>query len=100
MHKYDIELNADKPDVLNMMYDSCRNGSEILEVGCGNGRLTRRLCEKGCRVSIVEKDPILYGMASVYADEGICGDAMNVLPEAFLGRTFDYIIFAVVLEHL
>lgn len=100
MHKYDIELNADKPDVLNMMYDSCRNGSEILEVGCGNGRLTRRLCEKGCRVSIVEKDPILYGMASVYADEGICGDAMNVLPEAFLGRTFDYIIFADVLEHL
>ena len=41
MHKYDIELNADKPDVLNMMYDSCRNGSEILEVGCGNGRLNQ-----------------------------------------------------------
>ncbi len=100
MHRYDIKLNEEIPDVLNMMYDTIRRQSTVLEIGCGNGRLTRRLKAKGCRVSIIEKDPVLFEIATKYAEDGFCGDAVEIVPAQLEDRRYDYIVFADVLEHL
>ena len=38
-------------------------GREVLEIGCGEGRLTRRLAALGARVSAIDPDPALVRAA-------------------------------------
>lgn len=101
MHRYDIDLSENKIDALNMMITEIPPKSRVLELGCGNGRLTRELTGKNrCRVFIVEKDTVLYEMARPFAEDGICGDIMDFQWIEGREHSFDYVVLADVLEHL
>lgn len=100
--KYDIPLGAQQNDPINIMLEHIRQGSTVLEFGPANGRMTKVLKESlGCTVYIVEYDEPAFKEAMVYAEKGICGDIMQFSwLEEFAGVSFDYMIFADVLEHL
>ena len=101
MHKYDIELDENKRDSLNIIFNQISFNSKVLEFGCANGRLTKRLVnEKNCKVTIIEKDRELYNKAINYAEDGMCTDIMEFEWTKYKETPFDYIIFADVLEHL
>lgn len=102
MSGYDIELDRAKEDPLNIILDHILPNSRILEFGCANGRMTRYMSTVlNCRVDIVEYDKELFSKAKKYAVRGICGDILEYKwLRAFCDETYDYIIFADVLEHL
>lgn len=102
MSKYNIKLNREAKDPLNIMLDVITPGATVLEFGCANGRMTQYMKEKmGCKVYIVEYNQADYAIAQNFAEDGICGDIMLLeWKTAFRNLQFDYIIFADVLEHL
>lgn len=77
-------------------------GSKILECGCATGYMTKYMTEElHCKVYIVEYDEEAFSVAKQYAEDGICGDLMQLeWVEKFNQIIFDYIVFADVLEHL
>ncbi len=79
-----------------------RPGSRVLECGPQNGIMTRYLKEElGCQVYIVEIDPQCFQKASAYADGGVCASLEDDgWLERFEHASFDYILYADVLEHL
>ncbi|HAT7584341.1 TPA: class I SAM-dependent methyltransferase, partial [Enterococcus faecium] len=76
--------------------------SKVLEFGPGNGRLTKHLIgAKQCEVSIVELDKELFDFVSEFAQDGFYGDIESFeWANYYAGQTFDYVLFADVLEHL
>jgi ubiquinone/menaquinone biosynthesis C-methylase UbiE len=71
-----------------------RPGDEILNAGCGPGRIARVLQERGVRVWGIDLSQQMLVEASPWLHERICGDF-----EALdLGRTFDSVICSGALE--
>lgn len=100
--KYDFEMEVDPSTSVGKMVAQIKENSTVLEFGPGNGRMTKYLMEeKNCDVSIVELDQELYTFVRTFASDSFFG---NIEEEAwcayFEGKTFDYILFADVLEHL
>ncbi|MBO0470849.1 glycosyltransferase [Enterococcus sp. DIV0242_7C1] len=100
--KYDFEMEVDESTSVGKIVAQIKENSNVLEFGPGNGRMTKYLMEeKHCSVSIVELDKELFDHVSEFATDGFYG---NIDEEAWInyfeGQTFDYIIFADVLEHL
>lgn len=102
MNKYDIELEIHKKSPAAIILEGIRPNSKVLEFGCGNGRMTRWMKEKlNCSVTIVEQDKELYQKALVYAEDGLCGNIEDKKwLDIFQIGSFDYVIFADILEHL
>ena len=102
MHRYDIELDVNADDALNVIAGDIPPGSSVLELGCGNGRFTEYLtAKKSCRVDIVDRDRYLFHKARAFAHDGVCADLQGTeWNEYFQGRYFDRIVLADVLEHL
>ena len=101
MHRYDIPLIENKPDAANLILKQVTEKSTVLEIGCGNGRLTRKLAEERCcRVTVIEKDRELYDMARPFAISGQCADIIDWPFDGNESGQYDFIIFADVLEHL
>lgn len=72
----------------------------ILDVGCGEGILGKRLLEKGVREVIgIEINPDVCKKAEYNLSQVICGD-VEVMEFPFEEGYFDCIIFADLLEHL
>jgi len=72
----------------------------ILDVGCGEGILGKRLLEKGIREVIgIEINPDACKKAECNLSQVICGD-VDVMEFPFEEEYFDCIIFADLLEHL
>jgi O-antigen biosynthesis protein len=109
MSKYDFALDMATDNSNSLILRAIKPGSDVLEMGCANGRMTRYLKETlGCRVTIVEIDAQAAESAAPFA-----ADARHVGPG--LGdldacpwfdtlsredRRFDTVIMADVLEHL
>ena len=73
MHRYDIDLDENADDALNLLAKEIPDGCSVLELGCGNGRFTRYLAErKMCRVSIVDYDSYLFDKARDHASLTVC----------------------------
>jgi len=102
VHRYDIGLDTNADDALTLIGREIPEKSRVLELGCGNGRLTRHLAEeKGCRVSIVDQDSFLFQKAAAYASDGICDDLEKDEWRIYYEKCrFDRIVLADVLEHL
>ena len=100
--RYDIPLGKSQNDPVNLLLSRVATGSRVLEFGCANGRATRAMKEKlGCQVYVVEIDEEAIRDAVPYAEKALCGNIMDYQwKEEFAGISFDYIMFADVLEHL
>lgn len=89
-----------RPDVFEMVPSSARH---ILDVGCSNGALGRSLmaAQPGRRVCGIEFDAVFAHEAANHLEHVINAD-LNGLNwrDVLVGRSFDCIIFADVLEHL
>lgn len=73
-------------------------GLRVLDVGCGEGALGRRLRDLGQRVHGVELSPAAAAVAAQVLDEVIVGDAEKV-DLGFADEFFDTIVLGDVLEH-
>lgn len=84
------------------MLSQMKPDTVVLECGCATGYLTHYLTEKmGCKVYIVEYEQAAFDIAKQYAAGGICANLLDdQWVEYFHGISFDYILFADVLEHL
>lgn len=102
MLKYDFQLDLSDNSSTGIILKKIKQGSRVLEFGCATGRMTKYMQEAlDCRVSIVELDADAYEIASAYADDGICGNIMDMeWCKKYSDVRFDFIIFADVLEHL
>lgn len=100
--KYDFEMDLDEQSSVGKIAAQIKPGSKVLEFGPGNGRLTKHLIgAKQCEVSIVELDKELFDFVSEFAQDGFYGDIESFeWANYFEGQTFDYVLFADVLEHL
>jgi SAM-dependent methyltransferase len=100
--KYDFEMDLDEQSSVGKIAAQIKPRSKVLEFGPGNGRLTKHLIgAKNCEVSIVELDKELFDFVSQIAQDGFYGDIESFeWAKYFEGKTFDYILFADVLEHL
>lgn len=102
MLKYDFQLDLSDNSSTGIILKKIKHGSRVLEFGCATGRMTKYMQEAlDCRVSIVELDADAYEIASAYADDGVCGNIMDMeWCKKYSDVRFDFIIFADVLEHL
>lgn len=100
--KYDFDLSLEEHTSVGKIISQITEGSSVLEFGPGNGRMTQYLInEKKCKVSIVEFDPVLFEHVMGFAQDGFLGNIEEYKwNDHFAGKTFDFIIFADVLEHL
>ena len=101
--KYDIELKKlDNRSSHGKILSQIKPGSTVLECGCATGYMTKWMKKKmDCHVSVIEIDESCYEKARSFADDGYCGDLMEKgWSDYFSGKTFDFILFADVLEHL
>jgi ubiquinone/menaquinone biosynthesis C-methylase UbiE len=72
-----------------------RPGDRVLEVGCGTGKLTRALLDRGLRVDAVDPGPSMIDRARAHAEaEYVCGRFEDVsLPEASYAAVFSAAAF-------
>ena len=102
MSKYDMPMVDAIDTIPGKIMSRIRQGSNVLEFGCANGRMTKYMREcLQCKVFIVEIDREAFNVAVQYAEDGFCGniEAFEWVNKAAQNK-FDYIIFADVLEHL
>ncbi len=102
MLKYDFQLDLSDNSSTGIILKKIKQGSRVLEFGCATGRMTKYMHDAlNCHVSIIELDGDAYEIASAYADDGICGNIMDMeWCKKYHDVRFDFIIFADVLEHL
>jgi len=86
--------------VVNLFPETTKH-EKVLDVGCGRAALTAVLKEKGYLTCGIENNQDACDVASSRLDELIQEDltAYTKIAENLVGKTFDYIIFADVLEH-
>ena len=101
--KYSVKIEElDENTSHRIILSQITPGSTVLECGCASGYMTRYMKERlEANVSIIEQNPSDYDKAREYAVDGICADLEDEeWSDFFQGRTFDFILFADVLEHL
>jgi|GEM_PF-1464383 len=76
------------------------NGSKILEIGPGPGRMTEALFQKQCDVTVIELDRELAKWCEPYSSRIILGDVETLDLDDALDETYDVVLFGDVIEHL
>jgi 2-polyprenyl-3-methyl-5-hydroxy-6-metoxy-1,4-benzoquinol methylase len=91
------EVDPEQNEVRELKAAADWTGRDVLEIGCGDGRLARRLAKLGAAVAAIDPDVELVRSAMVKALESpnqrrryAVGDGQQ-LP--FSGETFDIVIF-------
>lgn len=97
---HDVDINNETS--LGKLLSRIHEGAKVLEVGPASGAMTKVLAnEKKCQVSIIEMDKECYDIAMQYAFDGVCCDFEEYgWKTSFETDSYDYVIFADVLEHL
>jgi 2-polyprenyl-3-methyl-5-hydroxy-6-metoxy-1,4-benzoquinol methylase len=76
-------------------------GKDVLEVGCGNGRLTLRLARLGANIRAVDPDPKLIRTARKNLPERFAGRVRYQVGNAeqlkYSNDTYDLVVFSWVL---
>jgi methionine biosynthesis protein MetW len=78
-------------------------GSRVLDIGCGPGRLARLLHERGCTVVGIDRDPDAVDAASEWCERVVVADLesdLDGLDVIDRGRPFDAVCLLDVLEHV
>ena len=70
-------------------------GKDVLDIGCGDGRTSRRLAERGATVLGVDPDEAAIARARVGGSDGACRfRAADVLELALPPAGFDLVVFS------
>jgi ubiquinone/menaquinone biosynthesis C-methylase UbiE len=73
-------------------------GAEVLEVGCGDGRLTLRLASLGAHISAIDPQPSLIGKARRALPKRFAGRVRYSVGKSgnlhFPSSSFDIVVFA------
>jgi ubiquinone/menaquinone biosynthesis C-methylase UbiE len=70
-------------------------GHRVLEVGCGQGHLTRRLADQGIEVTGIDANPFAAEIAGIDRVRTMRAESL-----AFEDSSFDYVISIHALEHI
>ena len=110
---YNFELDITTRNSNSVILKNIKTNSRVLEIGCAHGRMTKYLKEQlGCTIDIIEKNKNSGYHATEYARTSILGTKGDIENKFTIRRlldankwqhntsTYDYIIFADVLEHL
>ncbi len=76
------------------------SGGWVLEAGCANGYISRRLVERGCHVIGLEVDGAVAEQAKAFCEQVIVVDLNCPSWKNSLTTKFDTVLFGDVLEHL
>jgi len=77
-----------------------RPGSRVLDIGGADGSVARALNARGCRVTVVERDPEAVAAARAAGLEVVAGD-VEALPDTSIAPAgVDVVLLLDVLEHL
>jgi SAM-dependent methyltransferase len=81
------------------------DGSEVLEIGCGQGRLAVHLAERGAQVTAVDVSPEAVQMAQRNAahngvDDRMTVRTMDALDLESLPQTYDLVVGRFILHHI
>ncbi len=101
-HRYAYTIDPNSQTAPARALAQVPSGAIVLELGPGAGSMTRKLREKGCMVTAIERDPECQRFAAPFCDRLILGDLEA--PHGWLGELkdtqFDAILACDVLEHL
>ncbi|MGC8861396.1 MAG: class I SAM-dependent methyltransferase [Armatimonadota bacterium] len=96
-HYSQTRLSPSQVAILDMM----RPGTRVLEIGCARGYMSGVMRNAvGCEVTAVEIDREMAEEARAHTNRVIVGDITEPDIWLELGRDYDYVIYADVLEHL
>ncbi|SDS94829.1 2-polyprenyl-3-methyl-5-hydroxy-6-metoxy-1,4-benzoquinol methylase [Paenibacillaceae bacterium GAS479] len=101
--KYDVTVDLAKKSSHSIILSQVSRGKKVLEFGPASGYMTKYMKERlNCRITAVELDPLAARLAEKYSDKMIVANIDN--EEEWLlevsKETYDFILFADVLEHL
>jgi SAM-dependent methyltransferase len=103
------------PEFYNRVIDWCQylalrrwldvpRGTRVLDVGCGIGRWSRRLAQRGAQVTGIDLSPTMIAEARRRADaEGLAGHCQFMtqdLRDLDAGARFDFVLGVTVLQHI
>lgn len=84
----EVYLNLPYRDELEILAGHLPPGCSVLDLGCGPGRLTRRLLDNGHSVTAVDNSPDMLRHVPDAATKVCCN-----IEHLSLGRTFDVVLF-------
>lgn len=92
------------PQVLRFILQDAREGTRILDVGCGTGRLGKELKDRiPCFITGIECDPDAAQKAGLVYDRVELSDLEGIIQKGIdfkSGLKYRYVIFGDVLEHV
>ncbi len=99
---YGIPFSLDDPDDSRAIVMSlCSGARSVLELGCSEGLGTKVMHDRGQHVVAVELDPTAAALARPFAEAVLVADLDDDTAfDPLLGRQFDAVLAADVLEHL
>lgn len=106
MGNYDFGYTVYHGSTVEWALETIQPGSTVLEFGPYNGNLTKHLKENhSCTIDIVELNEQAGRQAAAFARDAVFGAEEGNIEaytwaERYAGRTYDYIVFLDVLEHL
>lgn len=99
MSKYDY-YNPNPYSVHQMIIQCIGKNKQVLDVGCSEGLLSKRMNQNNCTVVGIELDAEAALEAKSFCKEVITGDVESVDLKPEYINYFDVIVFADILEHL
>src|SRR5580704_4260666 len=100
VYLFPVDPNSDTAPANVLRFVGCEK--TVLEIGAGPGSIARPLVERNRnRVTAIEIDAASVGILEQFCDSVIRADLNDsAWPSLLLGRQFDAVVIADVLEHL
>lgn len=94
---------AIRPELSRFLQATCVSGWEALDLGCGEGRYSIALAERGCHVTAVDRSIVgVEKLARTASAKGLSIEAFceDVAELDFGVEQYDLIVFPTILDHL
>ncbi|ADZ08973.1 Methyltransferase type 11 [Methanobacterium lacus] len=99
MSKY-CQFNTNPYGVHQNIISVVGQNKKVLDVGCSEGILTKKMKQNNCDVTGIELDEEASKIAEEFCNELIIGDVEFIQLDTKYEKYFDIILFADILEHL
>jgi 2-polyprenyl-3-methyl-5-hydroxy-6-metoxy-1,4-benzoquinol methylase len=92
-----LRIDPEKNEVNALKAMTDWRDKRVLEIGCGNGRLTRRLANLGAQIEAIDPDRKLIAIAKKDLPARLSDRMRFKVGSAYPKQTFDIVIFSWVL---